>query len=117
MKFHVITLFPNAFSSYFGTSIMKKALEGGFLELNLVNLADFSVRNTRRSDDRPYGGFPGTILAPEPLERAIEHVKQTDPNCMNWYYLEPRGEVVTQNTFENLADPDSSIGIICGHYE
>jgi len=75
MKFHIITLFPELLRPYLSTSIMGRAREGGFVEFYLYNLADYSVRNTRRSDDRPYGGFPGTILAPEPLYSVITEIE------------------------------------------
>ena len=55
MHFHIITLFPEALRPYLDTSIMGRAQEGGFARFHLYNLADYSVKNTRRSDDRPYG--------------------------------------------------------------
>jgi tRNA (guanine37-N1)-methyltransferase len=54
-SFHIITLFPEALRPYLSTSIMGRAQEGGFVSFHLHNLADYSVKNTRRSDDRPYG--------------------------------------------------------------
>ena len=54
-SFHIITLFPEALRPYLSTSIMGRAQEGGFALFHLYNLADYSVKNTRRSDDRPYG--------------------------------------------------------------
>ena len=55
MNLHIITLFPEILRSYLSTSIMGRAQEGGFVKFHLHNLADYSVKNTRRSDDRPYG--------------------------------------------------------------
>lgn len=55
MQFHIITLFPEALRPYLNTSIMGRAQKGGFVNFHLYNLADYSVKNTRRSDDRPYG--------------------------------------------------------------
>lgn len=78
MHFHIITLFPEALRSYLHTSIMGRAQEGGFVHFHLYNLADYSVKNTRRSDDRPYGGFPGTILAPEPLYNLITEIEKNE---------------------------------------
>ena len=75
MIFHIITLFPDSFSSYLGSSIMNRAQEKGVVEFHFHNLADYSVKNTRRSDDRPYGGFPGTILMAEPLYDVITEIE------------------------------------------
>lgn len=116
MRIHFITLFPNALSSYFETSIMKKAQESGAFELSVYNLADFSVKNTRRADDRPYGGFPGTILAPEPLEKAITHAQSQDTNPIQWFYPDARGEVLRQSRLASMSQLES-IGFLCGHYE
>lgn len=78
MNFHIITLFPEVLRPYLNTSIMGRAQKGGFVNFKLYNLADYSVKNTRRSDDRPYGGFPGTILAPEPLYNAITEIEKKE---------------------------------------
>jgi len=78
MNFHIITLFPEVLKPYLSTSIMGRAQEGGFVNFKLYNLADYSVKNTRRSDNRPYGGFPGTILAPEPLYNLITEIESKE---------------------------------------
>ncbi len=75
MNVHIITLFPEVLRPYLSASIMGRAQKGGFVTFKLYNLADYSVKNTRRSDDRPYGGFPGTILAPEPLFNVITEIE------------------------------------------
>jgi tRNA (guanine37-N1)-methyltransferase len=54
MKIHIITIFPESFSSYFSSSIMKRAIEDGFLELNFYKLNDFSISKTKRVDDKAY---------------------------------------------------------------
>ena len=78
MQFHIITLFPEALRPYLNMSIMGRAQEGGLVSFHLYNLADSSVKNTRRSDSRPYGGFPGTILAPEPLYNLITEIEKKE---------------------------------------
>ncbi len=75
MNVHIITLFPEVLKPYLSTSIMGRAQERGFVDFLVYNLADYSVKNTRRADDRPYGGFPGTILAPEPLFNVITEIE------------------------------------------
>ena len=78
MHIHIITLFPEVLKPYLSTSIMGRAQEGGFVNFHTYNLADYSVKNTRRSDSRPYGGFPGTILAPEPLYNLITEIESKE---------------------------------------
>ncbi len=117
MRCFIVTLFPEAFTSYFDSSIMRKARSEGFLDLILINLADFSVKNTRRSDDRPYGGGPGTILAPEPLERAIEYATTLSPTPIYWIYPDARWERVNHNTLEKISNEATTLWFLCGHYE
>lgn len=117
MQFHIITLFPEVLKPYLSTSIMGRAREGGFVDFHLYNLADYSVRNTRRSDDRPYGGFPGTILAPEPLYNVIAEIEAKEWKSLRKVYLTPRGKLLQQETLEGFAEKSEDIIVICGHYE
>ncbi len=117
MNFHIITLFPELLRPYLSTSIMGRAREGGFVEFHLYNLADYSVRNTRRSDDRPYGGLSGTILAPEPLYNVITQIETQIGRKLRKVYLTPRGKLLHQETLEGFAENSNDLIIICGHYE
>lgn len=80
MKIHIISLFPESIRPYLDNSIMKKAQEKGLFEYTLYNLADWSVKNTRRVDDRPYGGGSGTIITIEPLTHCIRSILQESKN-------------------------------------
>lgn len=91
MIFHILTLFPESFSSYLGTSIMARAVEKGAVEFRTYNIADYSVKNTRRADDRPYGGFPGTIIMAEPLYDMITEIETVVGKSLKKFYLSPRG--------------------------
>lgn len=118
MIFHIITLFPEALRPYLDTSIMGRAQEGGFVKFELHNLADYSVKNTRRSDSRPYGGFPGTILAPEPLYNLITQIEEKAGKQIQKVFLTPRGRMLRQEILENFSTrEDRDLIIICGHYE
>lgn len=74
MEIHIITLFGDSIRPYLDSSIMKQAQEKGLFRYYLHNLADYSVRNTRRVDDRPYGGGAGTIITIEPLANCIRNI-------------------------------------------
>ncbi|HBB27409.1 TPA: tRNA (guanosine(37)-N1)-methyltransferase TrmD [Candidatus Gracilibacteria bacterium] len=118
MHFHIITLFPESLRPYLNTSIMGRAQEGGFARFHLYNLADYSVKNTRRSDDRPYGGFPGTILAPEPLYNVITEIESKEGKQIHKVFLTPRGRLLTQEILEGFSTRENrDLIIICGHYE
>lgn len=118
MNFYIITLFPEVLKPYLSTSIMGRAQEGGFVNFHIYNLADYSVKNTRRSDDRPYGGFPGTILAPEPLYNLITEIEAKEGKQIYKVFLTPRGKMLRQDILENFSTrEDKDLIIICGHYE
>ena len=115
MKFHIITIFPESFTSYFQTSMMKKAQEQWLFSLELYKLNDFSEKNFKHVDDKAYG-MHGQVLSPEPLAKAIEHIFEKIGNKVPVYYMSPRGKVLTQQHTEIYAKVPESI-IICGHYE
>lgn len=118
MKIHILTLFPEALRPYLSASIMGRAQEGGFVDFRLYNIADYSVKNTRRSDDRPYGGFPGTILAPEPLYNLITEIESKEGKTLQKVYLTPRGKTLTQSMLQAFSEKeDRDMIVICGHYE
>jgi len=115
MKFHIITIFPESFESYFDTSMMKKARDKSLFYLELYKLNDFSDKNFKHVDDKAYG-MHGQVLSPEPLSKAIEHVFETIWNKVPVYYMSPRGKVLTQQDTEQYCKVQECI-IICGHYE
>jgi tRNA (guanine37-N1)-methyltransferase len=116
MIVHIISLFPEAFTSYFAWSILQKAQEKGKLTIKLYNLADYSVRNTRRVDDRPYGGFPGTIIQAEPVYRVIEKIENNVGKTLPKIFFAPAGERLIQKTLETWSREAECI-LLCGHYE
>lgn len=73
MKIHIITIFPESFESYFSSSIIGNALEKKLFEVEFHKLCDYSVRKTKRVDDKSFG-MHGQILSPEPLSLAINDI-------------------------------------------
>jgi len=61
MRFHIMTLFPEIFNSYFGESIMKRAIEKGIIEVFVYNIRDFSANKHKKVDDYPFGGGAGNL--------------------------------------------------------
>jgi tRNA (guanine37-N1)-methyltransferase len=97
--------------------MMKRAQEKGLFRYYIHNLTDWTVRNTRRVDDRPYGGGAGTILTIGPLVHALENLEKTY-GSMQYIFPSPRGKVITQEYLETVEKgKEAQYCIICGHYE
>lgn len=117
MQFHIITIFPESFESYFSSSIMKKARERWLFDLQLYKLNDFSCTPTKRVDDKAFG-MHGQVLTPQPLERAIEHIFEKVWNKIPVLYMSPSWTLLSQEKVEYFYEKlGTDIIIICGHYE
>lgn len=112
LRLDIITLFPEVFSP-FDYSIIKRAREKGLVDINVVNLRDFTNDRHRTVDDRPYGGGPGMVMAPEPIFKAVESLRTPESKVL---LMAPQGEVFKQKTACELKD-ESHLIFICGHYE
>lgn len=121
MFIHIITIFPEVFRPYLDSSILGIAQEKGKLRVCLHNLRDYTLDKHRKVDDRPFGGGPGMILAPEPLFRAIEAIKRTSPTRngpvkAKVILLTPRGKTLNQKLVRRLSRQKHLI-LVCGRYE
>jgi tRNA (guanine37-N1)-methyltransferase len=74
MKYTVLTLFPEITDAFFANSIMAKAIKRGIIEYQAVNIRDFANDKHKTCDDAPYGGGPGMLMLPEPLDLAIKSI-------------------------------------------
>jgi tRNA (guanine37-N1)-methyltransferase len=113
LKFTILTLFPEIVEAFFSSSIMKKAVDKGLIEYNLVNIRDFALDKHRTCDDAPYGGGAGMVLKTEPLALALDSVKASDIRTV---FPTPSGVSYTQKIAEELAQ-EKEIVLICGRYE
>jgi tRNA (guanine37-N1)-methyltransferase len=118
MRFNVISLFPEMFSSPFASSIVKRAIDKGIIEINLVNIRDFARDKHRLVDDYPYGGGAGMILKPEPIFDAVEDIKSHSRGAMEApiILLTPQGRTLNQKIVEELSKIKNII-LISGRYE
>lgn len=116
MKFHIITIFPKTFDSYLNTSILKRAQDKNIFEPIFYNLCDYSDKNTRRVDSRPYWGLPWTIFSPEPLSRVIEEIFEKHWK-MEIIFFSPKWKKLKQQICEKFAKSQKDYILICGHYE
>ena len=122
MNYYVLTLFPEMIEQGFHTSITKRASERGLLELNTINIRDFSENKHMKVDDYPYGGGAGMVMQPGPVYSAYEAAKKHISEKSNTevsprvIYLTPQGKVFNQGMAEELAQEENLI-FLCGHYE
>ena len=112
MKFDVLTLFPEMFKSL-DESIIGKAKEKKLIEINLINIRDFSKDKHKKVDDTPYGGGAGMVLMPDVVYDAYNSIKDKNAKVI---YLSPQGKVLNQNKIKELAKQNHLI-LLCGHYE
>ena len=112
MKFDVLTLFPEMFDSL-KQSIIGKAVQNEKIDINLVNIRDFSQDKHKKVDDTPYGGGAGMVMMPDVVYSAYNSVKTDNAKVI---YMSPQGKTLNQIKVEQLAKEDHLI-ILCGHYE
>lgn len=113
MKIDVLTLFPEMLVGPLDVSIVQRARQAGLLELNIVNLRDYTHDRHKTVDDRPFGGGPGMVLKPEPLFEAVESLA-TDLTRV--ILTSPAGRVFDQEIARQLAQ-ERHLLIVCGSYE
>lgn len=115
MRIDVLTLFPEMFYGVLSSSILGKANKKKALEVNLLNIRDFSTDKHKRVDDYSYGGGAGMVMMPQPLYHAIQHAKKDAPEA-KVLLTSPRGKPFNQQTAHRLCR-ENHLVIVCGHYE
>lgn len=112
MKIDILTLFPEMFEPLY-KSIIGKAIEKGIIEINIVDIRNFSKDKHKKVDDTPYGGGAGMVIRPDVVYDAYESIKKENAKVI---YMSPQGKVLDQNKVINLSK-ETHIIILCGHYE
>lgn len=112
MKFDVLTLFPEMFESM-KHSIIERASEKDLIDINLINIRDFSKDKHKHVDDTPYGGGAGMLIRPDVVYDAYSSVSEENAKVI---YMSPKGKVLNQNMVKELSK-ESHLIILCGHYE
>ncbi|MCR5387623.1 MAG: tRNA (guanosine(37)-N1)-methyltransferase TrmD [Lachnospiraceae bacterium] len=117
MKINILTLFPEMIKLISGESILGRASDAGFIEINPVNIRDYTDNKHNRVDDYTYGGGAGMLLRAEPVFRAYENTVSQGgvkkPRCI---YVTPQGKTFNQELAKELSE-EEEITILCGHYE
>ena len=113
MKIDILTLFPKMFEGILEESIIKRAIEKGIVEINIIDFREFSKLSNHQVDDTPYGGGRGMVLRCEPLVEAIESVKTKDSKVL---LMCPQGVPYKEKKAIELSKEKHLI-FVCGHYE
>lgn len=120
MIFDIITIFPEFFGSILEHGLLKRAVVGSQISVNLHDLRNFTSDAHRSVDDRPFGGGPGMVFKPEPLFRAVESIEsnraQTSGESARVILLTPQGRVLNQALTAELSREHRLI-LICSRYE
>ena len=116
MNFHVLTLFPEMIEQGMNTSIIGRAIAGGYLTVQAVNIRDFAFNKHQKVDDYPYGGGAGMLMQAEPVYLAYESVEKKIGKKPRVIYLTPQGKVFRQEMAREFAREEDLV-FLCGHYE
>jgi len=115
MRIDIVTCVPNLLDSFFAHSILKRAQQGGFVEVIIHDIRDYSVNKHRTIDDYAFGGGAGMVLQIEPIARCIRKL-QSERTYDEVIYLTPDGELMQQKMINQLSLKGNLI-LLCGHYK
>ncbi|MDH8676649.1 tRNA (guanosine(37)-N1)-methyltransferase TrmD [Fusibacter bizertensis] len=114
MKFHILTLFPEQFTSFMETSIIGNAVDKKVISIDTVQIRDFSKDKHKKVDDYPFGGGAGMVMAVQPLRDALESIERKRNSKV--IYMSPRGTTLNHEKVVELSKLDELV-LVCGHYE
>ncbi|MDO5398418.1 MAG: tRNA (guanosine(37)-N1)-methyltransferase TrmD [bacterium] len=118
MRFDILTLFPDMLEAVLGNSIIGRARTAGLLELNFIDIRDFTKDKHRRVDDTPFSGGGGMLMQAQPIYDAYMSIANGLPYKPLTIYMSPQGRVFDQKCAVELSNNENShIVILCGHYE
>ncbi len=116
IKFDVLTLFPAMFDAVLGDSIIGRARENGLLEMNFIDIRDYTLNKHRKVDDYPYSGGGGMLMSPQPIYDAYKSIAENLNYKPLTIYMSPQGKVFNQGLAADLSKYEHIV-ILCGHYE
>ena len=116
MNFHVLTLFPEMIEQGLNTSIIGRAIAGGYLSVDAINIRDYAFNKHQKVDDYPYGGGAGMLMQAEPVYLAYQSIEEKIGYRPRVVYLTPQGSVFNQTMVKDFAK-EQDLVFLCGHYE
>ena len=116
MRIDIMTLFPEMCSSVLNESIIGRARKAGKVEINSVDIREFTEDKHRRVDDKPYGGGMGMVMQAQPVYDCYQAICKSLGKTPHFIYMTPQGKTLTQQRVKELAELENIV-ILCGHYE
>lgn len=116
MRIDIMTLFTDMCDSVLNESIIGRARQAGKVEINTVDIRNFSIDKHRHVDDKPYGGGNGMVMLAEPIYRCYNSICEQIGKKPHLVYMTPQGKTLTQQRVKELSKLDNIV-ILCGHYE
>lgn len=117
MRFDILTIFPEMFSCYFESSMLKKAQENKKIRIDVHNLRDFAEDSHKMTDDMAFGGISGMVMKVEPIYNAVKAIKkQTRGKKIKVILLSAKGDILTQKKVREFGKLDQLI-LVAGHYK
>jgi tRNA (guanine37-N1)-methyltransferase len=121
IRFHIVTIFPNMFDSYFAESIISRAIENKIIEVNTYALREYTSDKHRRVDGRPYGGGPGMVMWVDPIITCVEKIQKKISKRKTAKVLtvifNAGGTMFTNTIAQTVAKKYTDVIFICGRYE
>ena len=116
MNFHILTLFPDMVERGLNTSIIGRAVGKGLLNIETINIRDYTLDRHKKVDDYPYGGGAGMVMQAQPIYDAWQAVAQKIGRKPRTVYLTPQGNTFQQEMAKDYAKEEELV-LLCGHYE
>ena len=116
MRIDIMTLFPDMCNAVLSESIIGRARAAGKVEINCVDIRDYTEDKHRRVDDKPYGGGMGMVMQAQPIYDCFEAICEIIGKKPHLLYMTPQGKTLTQQRVKELSKLDNLV-ILCGHYE
>ena len=118
MRIDIMTLFPDTMNAIMHESILGRAAKKGIIEINCVQIRDYTENKQCQVDDYPYGGGWGCVMMAQPLKSCLDAIKaQTEGMHSRVIYMSPQGKPYTQETAKRLKRDYDHLVLVCGHYE
>ena len=115
-NFYVLTLFPEMVRDGLNTSIIGRAVEKGLLNIETINIRDYTINKHKKVDDYPYGGGAGMVMQAQPIYDAYRSIVERNGKKPRTIYLTPKGKTFCQEQAKEYALEEDLV-FLCGHYE
>ena len=118
MRVDIMTLFPDTMRAVLGESILGRAAKKDIIEINCIQIRDFTTNKQNQVDDYPYGGGFGCVMMAQPLKACLDHIlASAQGRRTRVIYMSPQGKTFTQETAKRLKRDYDHLVLVCGHYE